>query len=429
MTTRRRLTVPIGDVKPYERNPRHNDGAVDAVKASIQEFGFRGCILVDASMTVIAGHTRLKAAKALGMKEVPVEIADDLTEDQVKALRLVDNRTAELSGWDWTMLDQELDSIADVDMSEWFDIGGDAGIYSAGTDWTEGGGTLTDRFVVPPFSVLDTRQGYWRDRDAYWHGIIGDTGQARENAPTFGKFKTFESNGVSILNPTLCEVICRWFGIPGGMCFDCFAGDTVFGIVSSMCGMHYTGIELRQEQVDFNSSRMLANGLNGIYICDDGRNVLDHIPEKSQDLLFSCPPYFNLERYSDDPRDASNQKNYADFLDLIDTAYTNALQCLKDNRFAVIVIGDVRDKDGLFFGMPSDIIDIFEANGAKLYNHAILVNNATTAPIRANRNMRTRKLVTTHQEVLVFYKGDTNSIRDEFKEIECEEGFDGSEDE
>ncbi len=122
MTARRRLTVPIGDVKPYERNPRHNDGAVDAVKASIEEFGFRGCILVDASMTIIAGHTRLKAAKALGMKEVPVEIADDLTEDQVKALRLVDNRTAELSGWDWTMLDQELDSIADVDMSEWFDI-------------------------------------------------------------------------------------------------------------------------------------------------------------------------------------------------------------------------------------------------------------------------------------------------------------------
>lgn len=110
--------VPIGDVKPYERNPRHNDGAVDAVKASIEEFGFRGCILVDASMTIIAGHTRLKAAKALGMKEVPVEIADDLTEDQVKALRLVDNKTSELSDWDDNLLMSELDSIVGIDMEE-----------------------------------------------------------------------------------------------------------------------------------------------------------------------------------------------------------------------------------------------------------------------------------------------------------------------
>lgn len=412
--------VPIGDVKPYERNPRHNDGAVDAVKASIQEFGFRGCILVDASMTIIAGHTRLKAAKALGMKEVPVEIADDLTEDQVKALRLVDNRTAELSGWDWTMLDQELDSIADVDMSEWFDIGGDAGIYGAGTDWTDGGGTLTDRFVVPPFSVLDTRQGYWRDRDAYWHGIIGDTGQARADATIFGSKLMPNNGGRSVLNPTLCEVICRWFGIPGGTCFDCFAGGAAFGIVSSMCGMHYTGIELRREQVDFNLARLRSIGSDAVYHCDDGRNVLDHIPEKSQDLLFSCPPYFNLERYSDDPRDASNQRTYADFLDLIDTAYANAIRCLKDDRFAVIVIGDVRDKDGLFFGMPSDIIDIFEANGARLYNHAILVNAVGSGAIRANGNMRSRKLVTVHQDVLVFYKGRTKAIRDNYAEIECE---------
>lgn len=119
MTTRRRLTVPIGDVRPYERNPRHNDGAVDAVKASIEEFGFRGCILVDASMTIIAGHTRLKAAKALGMTEVPVEIADDLTEEQVKALRLVDNRTGELSEWDYELLFDEVSEM-EYDMTTWF---------------------------------------------------------------------------------------------------------------------------------------------------------------------------------------------------------------------------------------------------------------------------------------------------------------------
>ena len=147
MTTRKRLMVPIGDVKPYDRNPRHNDGAVDAVKASIEEFGFRGCILVDASMTIIAGHTRLKAAKALGMKEVPVEIADDLTEDQVKALRLVDNRTAELSGWDFDLLTEELEGIADIDMEGWFpSLDGEVDFENLDS-MTSGGAEGYDEFV------------------------------------------------------------------------------------------------------------------------------------------------------------------------------------------------------------------------------------------------------------------------------------------
>ena len=105
--------MPIASIKPYDKNPRRNDDAVDAVANSITEFGFKNPIIVDNDLTIIAGHTRWKAAKKLGLKEVPVIIASDLSEDQAKAYRLVDNRTSELASWDYDLL---ADEIADIDL-------------------------------------------------------------------------------------------------------------------------------------------------------------------------------------------------------------------------------------------------------------------------------------------------------------------------
>lgn len=106
----------IEELKPYKRNPRKNESAVDAVAASIKEFGFKVPIVIDANGEIIAGHTRLKAAKKLELTEVPCIVADDLTPEQVKAFRLADNKTAELSDWDLELLDFELDDIQ-LDMS------------------------------------------------------------------------------------------------------------------------------------------------------------------------------------------------------------------------------------------------------------------------------------------------------------------------
>ena len=103
---------------PYKNNPRHNEGAVDAVAASIREFGFKVPVIVDANDVVIAGHTRLKAANKLGLKEVPTIKAEDLTEEQANAFRLADNKVAELATWDAAKLDQELEEILDIDMEE-----------------------------------------------------------------------------------------------------------------------------------------------------------------------------------------------------------------------------------------------------------------------------------------------------------------------
>ena len=107
----------IEELKPYENNPRFNDEAVEYVKNSIKEFGFKVPMIIDKNNTIITGHTRYKAAKMIGLKEVPVIIADDLTEEQIKAFRLVDNKTAEIAEWDFELLQDEIDDILNIDLS------------------------------------------------------------------------------------------------------------------------------------------------------------------------------------------------------------------------------------------------------------------------------------------------------------------------
>lgn len=112
------LQKPIGDITPYEKNPRKNDSAVDAVAASIREFGWQQPIVVDVDGVIIAGHTRYKAAKKLHLKEVPVVVADNLTDEQVRAYRLADNKSGELAEWNFPLLEEELASLSGIDMCE-----------------------------------------------------------------------------------------------------------------------------------------------------------------------------------------------------------------------------------------------------------------------------------------------------------------------
>lgn len=116
-------SMKISDVKPYPHNPRKNDSGVEAVANSIKEFGWQQPIVVDKDHVIIVGHTRYKAAKKLGMDKVPVVVADGLTDEQVRAYRLADNKTGELTDWDPEQLDIELGDILDLDMSDFgFDL-------------------------------------------------------------------------------------------------------------------------------------------------------------------------------------------------------------------------------------------------------------------------------------------------------------------
>lgn len=111
------ITKYISEIIPYENNPRKNDEAVEYVANSIKEFGFKVPVIIDKNNVIVAGHTRVKAAERLGIEEIPCIMADDLTDEQIKAFRLADNKVGELAGWDFEILDMELIDI-DLNMSD-----------------------------------------------------------------------------------------------------------------------------------------------------------------------------------------------------------------------------------------------------------------------------------------------------------------------
>ena len=420
--------VPIKSIKPYKRNAKlHPDEQIEQIKHSIETLGFRDPIGVWHN-EIVEGHGRYLASKQIGLKEVPIIRLDDMTDEERKAYMLAHNKLTMNSDFDTVLLDMELADIETIDMGL-LGFGDPKNDYL--DNFNEGKedkmGNLAKRFIVPPFSILDGRKGEWQDRKRNWNALIGDTAQVRQNDGAFDTMYLGMKNNVSILDAVLCEVVLKWFAPEKAKCFDVFAGDTVFGFVSSYLGHKFTGIELRKEQADFNNGRV--QGMDAKYICDDGRNVLQHIPEKSQDLFFSCPPYFDLEVYSDLPNDASNQKTYKEFYAILDTAFANAIKALKNDRFAVVVCGDVRNKNGAYYNFPTDIKNTFINNGMHLYNEIILIDPVGTGAIRANKNMLSRKVVKMHQNVLVFYKGDPTKIKTSkaFPKLEFEVE-DGSED-
>lgn len=414
--------VKISEVKPNPKNPRViKDGKFQKLVKSIQEFpdmlNKRPLIVftdVDYKYVVLGGNMRLKALNELKFKEIPVIVADEWTEEQKHEFLIKDN--VGFGEWDWDSLANEWDV---EKLDDWgLDLPIDLSVEEEDKE-VIAHGKLQENFVIPPFSILDTRQGYWNDRKRYWKDLINDNGESREDTLAKGSMMTQLNNGVSILDPVLAEIVNKWFGLEKCNTFDCFAGDTVFGYVSSYLGNNFTGIELRQEQAELNNKRV--KGFNAKYICDDGRNVLNYIEENSQDLLFSCPPYFDLEVYSDLENDASNQDNYEDFIKIIESAFTNAIKCLKKNRFAVITVGDVRDKDGYYYNFIEDIKRIFISNEMKLYNELILIESIGTLPQRVGRFMEHRKIGKCHQNVLVFYKGSTKEIKNIYPKIEVDE--------
>lgn len=281
-------------------------------------------------------------------------------------------------------------------------------------------GKLERQFIAPPFSILSSRSPYWVKKKQIWRKKIADYGETRGNVM---KNANLNHNAIvnkkplySNIDPVLCEIINYWYGLKNCKTFDPFAGSTGFGFVSSFMGNEFTGIEIRKEQVVENNKR-ISGFDKSKYICDDGQNVLKYIKRNSQDLLYSCPPYFNLEVYSDLPNDASNQKEYSDFVKIIDKAYSNSIKCLKDNRFAVIVCGDVRDENGFYYGIPESVKAIFNKNKMYLYNELIFVESVGTLAMRAGNFMINRKVGKCHQNVLVFYKGNPKEIRNIYPKI------------
>lgn len=280
--------------------------------------------------------------------------------------------------------------------------------------------TMSDYFGVAPFSILNTTDKDWINRKQRWNKLINDTGQARKNVLAGGnseKDVMNNMNGSSILDAVLAELMIKWFTEDGFTTFDPFAGDTVFGFISGYLKRPFEGIELRQEQVDFNQMQCNREKLNCKYICDTSENMDKYIENESKDFIFSCPPYADLEVYSDLKEDLSTM-SHEDFFKVYEKVLKNTYNKLKNDRFAVIVTSEVRNKKGEYIRLVPNTINIMVEAGYIYYNDIILMNSVGTLPMRTGRHMNAgRKIGRRHQNVLVFYKGNPNNIKNNFSEL------------
>jgi len=209
--------------------------------------------------------------------------------------------------------------------------------------------------------------------------------------------------------------------VPNGIILDPFAGGSVRGIVAAKLGMQYYGVDLRREQIEanYNNAKEVVGETNKPYwVCDDSTNIDKLFYNIKWDLVFSCPPYADLEVYSDDPRDLSNM-DYNDFIISYREIISKTCSLLNDNRFAVFVVGEVRDKTGAYYNFVADTIDAFRSAGLSYYNEMILATSIGSAAIRVPRQFNSgRKIGKIHQNVLVFYKGDVKQIKSNYPEID-----------
>ena len=201
------------------------------------------------------------------------------------------------------------------------------------------------------------------------------------------------ATGTSIFDPVLCELAYRWFCPPGGLVLDPFAGGSVRGIVAAKCGRRYIGIDLSERQVAANRAQakvICTGGEKPVWVCGDAADSAGL--DCAADFVFSCPPYGDLEVYSDNPADLSTMVPEA-FMAAYQKIVAAAIANLKGGRFACFVVGDYRDKRGFYRNFPAETVEAFMAAGAELYNEAILVTAAGSLPIRAGKQFASsRKL-------------------------------------
>lgn len=459
------------DIKFDPRNYRkHDDRNKRIIRKSIEDCGAGRSVLVDKDNILIAGNGVYEQAQELGLKVKVVESdgselivvkrTDISTEDEKrKLLALADNHASDTSMFDFDIILQDF-SMNELDMWEFSisDLTDDIDFSEIKPD-QERVGSLKDKFIIPPFSILDSKQGDWQSRKKAWLSLGIKSEEGREDHITFARSaqspKIYEvrnvlrnklkrdpswdeitefcqkhnipmMDGTSIFDPVLCELSYRWFNIPNGRILDPFAGGSVRGIVATKLDMDYHGIDLRKEQVDANwknydemVEQVTCNNTPTWYTGDSrNMNEILHIEEPIFDMIFSCPPYADLEVYSDDPRDLSNME-YKVFLQVYTDIINKACQLLKNDRFAVFVVGEVRDKYGIYYNFVGDTINAFINAGMLYYNEMILVNNIGSLAMRAGKQFNTsRKIGKQHQNVLVFYKGDPKNIRINYSELD-----------
>lgn len=475
-----RLVPNEGQIEGLPANPREwTEDEFSNLRASLVEtpelFVLRPCLITPPSegeegwediAVVLGGNMRLLASKANGEDTVPVGIYPRSTTPVEKMKEIVMKDNGQFGRFDWDKVANEWDDCAKPEwgIRAWNPEGdGQQAPDGSGNGSGTGAGgerprtaSLADRFVVPPFSILDTRKGYWQARKRVWRSIVTskEIAGSREDVllkspevkykdlylrtkdrrkelgisfrEYIERFVTPEeleheagkvtAQGTSLFDPVLAEIVMRWFCRPGGRILDPFGGEQTKGLVAGILGLGYEAVEIRPEQVEANTEACKEYP-SVTYHTGDSNRIDEIITGRDFDLCFTSPPYYDLEVYSKE--DMSALGTYEEFMAQYENIFRRCVGMLADGAFLVVKVGEIRDKaTGAYRNFVGDNIALMMRLGLSYYNEIILVETGASTAMRAGRYMESRKVAKMHQNVLVFYKGDLADIKARYPRIE-----------
>lgn len=268
-----------------------------------------------------------------------------------------------------------------------------------------------------PNPKFASREGCWQGSSGMSNVVLSK--QKVENDEIITD-KSKELNGnASVLDPVVCEIIVRMFMPKNGVrIYNPFGGGVQMGFVAGSLEYEYLASEIRQNQCDANNA-LCQDFYNAKWIKSDSSKF---VPKQKYDLIFSCPPYYKVEKYIDyDGKSPDGELNsldtYEKFRDLLFEGYKNAISVMNDNTFFVIMTGDSRDKNGGYYGSDAEHELFFKQQGLSIYNKIIYLESEFTRRATAKKTLNSRKYPKCEQRIYVFYKGDTSKIKDLYPNV------------
>jgi hypothetical protein len=269
-----------------------------------------------------------------------------------------------------------------------------------------------------PNPTYATRDGCWQGVNGY-SNVVNTRRHVDESGEVVATTKSHNGNA-SVLDPLACEVIARFF-MPsnGGRIYNPFGGGVQMGFVAGACGYEYLSSEIRQNQVDANNVICAQFEPRVRWVQADSAT---YSPPGEFDLVFTCPPYYKVEKYLDyDGKPPEGEINstptYEEFRELLFAGYRQAIAKMKDDRFFIVMTGDSRDKNGAYHCHEAETELFMKEQGLSVYNRIVYLECEFTRLAHAKRTLNTRKFPKREQKIIVAYKGDIDAITDNFSNL------------
>lgn len=263
-----------------------------------------------------------------------------------------------------------------------------------------------------------TREGCWQGVNGY-SNVVNTRRSVDEHGEVVATTKAHNGNA-SVLDPVACEVIARFFmPASGGRMYNPFGGGVQMGYVAGACGYGYLATEIRHNQVDANN-RICAEFAPSVQWVQ--ADSAAYVPDGDFDMVFTCPPYYRVERYVDyDGAPPLGEINglptYEKFRDALFMGYANAIRAMKDGRFFVIMTGDSRDQRGAYYCSEAETELFLRDQGLSVYNRIVYLESEFTRLAHAKRTLNTRKFPKREQKIIVAYKGNLKDIPRDFRPL------------